>query len=287
MITATVPVGTLLREWRHHRRLSQEALALEAGVSTRHISFLENGRSRPSREMLQRLAERLDLPLRERNQLLVAAGFAPVYPERSLDDATMTAARSAVSLVLAGHEPYPALAVDRHWNLIAANRAAGPFFTGVAAHLQTPPVNVLRATLHPDGLAPRIANFAQWRAHTLSRVQRQWERTGDPVLLALLEELHGYPAPDGVDSPETANPGAAIVVPLRMRTEFGVLAFLYTTTLFGAPHAVTLAEIAIESFFPADAATADALRRAAGGTSAGEMKGERISGWCVLPAGPF
>lgn len=260
MNSAPLPVGRLLRAWRHRRRLSQEALALEAGVSTRHISFLETGRSRPSREMVVRLAEQLDLPLRERNQLLAAAGFSPLYSERRLDDAVLAVAREAVTLVLAGHEPYPALAVDRHWNLIAANRAVSPFFAGVSPALQAPPLNVLRATFHPEGLASRIANFREWRDHMLGRVERQWERTGDPALADLLAELRGYPVPSEADAAGPAGSDRGIVVPLRLRIGQEVLSFLYTTTLFGEPQAVTLSEIAIESFFPADADTAAALR---------------------------
>jgi transcriptional regulator with XRE-family HTH domain len=256
--TAPRPIGDLLREWRQHRHLSQLDLALEAEVSARHISFLETGRSLPSREMVLRLAEQLEVPLRERNDLLNAAGFAPLYPERSLDDPALRQAREAVRLVLAGHEPYPALAVDRHWNLVAANQAVAPFFSGVAPALAQPPINVLRATFHPDGVAPRIVNFTQWRAHMLQRMQRQIRRTADTRLADLLAELRGYPIPANLDDDESA-PGPDVpgmVVPLRLRTDQGVLAFLYTTTLFGTPLDVTLAEIGIEAFFPADAATA-------------------------------
>lgn len=260
MSTLTAPrsVGDLLREWRRQRRLSQLELALEADVSARHISFLETGRSLPSREMVLRLAEYLEVPLRERNDLLVAAGFAPLYPERSLDDPALHQARDAVRLVLAGHEPYPALAVDRYWNLVAANQAVAPVFAGVAPALAQPPINVLRATFHPDGVAPRIANLTQWRAHMLQRVQRQVRRTADARLADLLAELRGFPTPASPDHEEQA-PGLeapGMVIPLRLRTEQGVLSFLYTTTLFGTPLDVTLAEVGIEAFFPADAATA-------------------------------
>ncbi|MDQ2652483.1 MAG: helix-turn-helix transcriptional regulator [Chloroflexota bacterium] len=259
--TAPRPIGDLLREWRQHRRLSQLDLALEAEVSTRHISFLETGRSLPSREMVLRLAEQLEVPLRERNDLLMAAGFAPHYPERSLDDPALRQAREAVRLVLAGHEPYPALAVDRYWNLVAANQAVAPFFAGVAPALTQPPINVLRATFHPEGVAPRIANFTQWRAHMLQRVQRQVQRTADARLADLLEELQDYPPPTtpGNDEPAPGPDVPGMVVPLRLRTDQGVLALLYTTTLFGTPLDVTLAEIGIESFFPADVATAAAF----------------------------
>jgi transcriptional regulator with XRE-family HTH domain len=265
MITATRPVGDLLRGWRQRRHLSQLDLALEADVSARHVSFLETGRARPSREMLMRLAERLEVPLRDRNTLLVAAGFAPVYPERALDDPALRVAREAVDRVLVGHEPYPALAVDRHWSLVAANRAVGPLLVGVDPDLLRPPVNVLRLSLHPAGLAPRIANLAEWRAHLLDRLRHQVEVSADPVLAELLEELGRYPAPgDAVAAePVPDRELAGVVVPLRLRTDQGVLAFFSTTTIFGTPVDVTLADLAIESFFPANAATAEALRRTA------------------------
>ncbi len=258
MMTATRPVGALLREWRERRHLTQLDLALEAEVSSRHVSFIETGRSRPSREMIQRLAEHLDIPLRERNALLVAGGYAPAHPERDLGDAGLRAGREAVDLVLAGHEPHPALAVDRHWTLVAANRAASPFFTAVAPDLRQPPINVLRATLHPAGLAPRIANLAEWRGHMLQRLRRQIGLTADSGLMDLLDELTGYPA--GTDVPPGEPEQSDFVVTLRLRSDQGILRFLYTTTLFGTPLDVTLSELAIESFFPADAATADAMR---------------------------
>jgi transcriptional regulator with XRE-family HTH domain len=262
------PVGDLLRDWRQRRRLSQLALALEADISARHVSFVETGRSLPSREMLLHLAERLDVPLRDRNALLVAAGYAPLYPERGVDDPALRAARAAVDRVLAGHEPYPALAVDRHWTLVAANRALAPLLAGVEADLLRPPVNVLRLSLHPAGLAPRIANFGQWRTLVLERLRRQVEVSADPTLAALLDELGHYPDPGRADdSPDPDQDqdqdDATVLIPLRLRTELGLLSFFGTTTIFGTPVDITLAELAIESFFPADAATADALRRAA------------------------
>ncbi|WP_431855672.1 helix-turn-helix domain-containing protein [Azospirillum sp.] len=261
MNTATVPIGDLLRTWRQRRGLSQLDLACHADVSTRHISFLETGRAQPSRPMLIHLAERLDIPLRDRNTLLVAAGFAPVYRERRLDDPALAAARKAVDLVLTGHEPYPALAVDRHWTLVAANRAVAPLLTGAAAELLAPPVNVLRLSLHPAGLAPRIDNLRQWREHVLARLQRQVEVTADPVLSALHDELAAYPAPGG-PAADRREPYADVVVPLRLRTEHGMLGFFSATTVFGTAVDITLSELAIEAFFPADAATAEALRRA-------------------------
>ncbi|MGK9231425.1 helix-turn-helix transcriptional regulator [Inquilinus limosus] len=266
MNRSTAPsFGDHLRDWRRRRRLSQLDLACEADISTRHLSFIETGRARPSREMVLHLAERLDVPLRERNTLLVAAGFAPAYPVRPLDDPALALARRAVERVIEAHAPNPALAVDRHWHLVAANAAVAPLMAGAAAALLQPPVNVLRLSLHPDGLAPRIANLPEWRSHLLERLRRQVEATADPVLVELLAELQAYPAPTkGVAAmapPEEAHPD--IVVPLRLATESGVLSFLSTTTVFGTPVDVTLSELAVEAFFPADAATAEALRRTA------------------------
>jgi transcriptional regulator with XRE-family HTH domain len=254
----TQPVGNLLRKWRERRRLSQLDLASEAEISTRHLSFLETGRSQPSREMVLRLADRLEVPLRERNALLIAAGYAPAYPERRLDDPALQSARKAVDLVLAGHEPYPALAIDRHWTLVASNNAVPPLMAGASPSLLRPPVNALRLSLHPEGLAPRIANLAEWRSHLLARLRRQIEVTADPILEELLNELCGYPAPgaDAFDNEEYAG----VVVPFRLVTDQGLLSFISTTTIFGTPVDITLSELAVESFFPADAATAMALR---------------------------
>lgn len=265
MTNAAQPVGGLLRDWRQRRRLSQLDLASEAEISTRHLSFVETGRSRPSREMVLHLAERLDVPLREKNVLLVAAGYAPVFPERNIDDPELAPARKAVDLVLTGHEPYPAIAVDRHWNLIAANSAAQFFMTGADPALLRPPVNVLRLSLHPQGLAPRIANLAEWRAHLLHRLRQQVDASGDPELAELVGELAGYKAPAAV-VPFRQSPSAdaaGIVVPIQFVTDEGLLSLFSTTTVFGTPVDVTLAELALETFFPADAETADALHRAA------------------------
>lgn len=260
----TRPFGALLREWRERRRLSQLALALDADVSTRHLSFLETGKARPSREMVLRLAERLEAPLRERNALLLAAGFAPAYPERGLDDPALGAAQAVVDRVLAGHEPYPALAIDRGWNLIAANRVVPALLTEVSPALLQPPLNVPRLSLHPEGLAPRIANLAEWRAHLLARLGHEAELTADPRLETLLAELRGYPgdAANGENAASGAVPGlAGVAVPMRLTTEGGTLSFLSTTMVFGTAVDVTLSELAIEAFFPADAATAEALAR--------------------------
>ncbi len=256
------PVGGLLREWRQRRRLSQLALACDADISTRHLSFLETGRSLPSRDMVLHLSDRLDIPLRERTLLLVAAGYAPLFPERPLADPALAQARQAVDLVLAGHEPYPALAIDRHWNLVTANGAAQRLMTVAEPALLQPPVNVLRLSLHPRGLAPRIANLAAWRDHLLARLRRQIDLTADPVLDALLSELGRYPAPGGTRH-GAEHDGAAVAVPFELMTEAGILAFFSTTTIFGTPVDITLSELALEAFFPANAATAEALRRLA------------------------
>jgi transcriptional regulator with XRE-family HTH domain len=260
------PVGNLLREWRQRRRMSQLDLACEADISTKHLSFLETGRSTPSRDMVLHLAERLDVPLRARNALLNAAGYAPVYPERQLDDPAMAAARQAIDLVLAGHEPHPALAVDRHWCMAAANRAVAPLLTGVDPELLRPPVNVLRVGLHPAGLAPRTVNLAEWRAHLLAGLRQQIEISGDPVLVDLLAELRSYDVPAG-PSPGAAGPDrASVAVPFRLATDHGILSFLSTITVFGTPIDVTLSELALECFYPADQATAEAMRRIVSGT---------------------
>ncbi len=265
-MSSAPPVGRYLREWRQRRRMSQLDLACEAEISTKHLSFLETGRALPSRAMVLHLAERLEVPLRDRNVLLSAAGYAPVFPERPLDDPALLAARQAIDLVLAGHEPYPALAVDRHWTLVAANAATHRLLAGLDAALLQPPINVLRLGLHPAGLAPRTANLPEWRSHLLARLRRQIEITADPVLVALLRELQAYPAGQAA----SGKPGAApdyggVIVPFQLVSDFGILSFLSTTTIFGTPVDVTLAELALEAFYPADAATAEALRRLAAG----------------------
>ena len=256
------PVGEQLRTWRQRRRRSQLDLALDAEVSARHISFLETGRSLPSRQMLLHLSEQLDIPLRERNTLLVAAGFAPIYAETPIDvdDPAMRVARQAIDLVLAGHEPYPALAIDRHWNLVAANRAVGIFMEGIAPELLEPPVNVLRLSLHPAGLAPRIVNLRQWHEHILARLRRQIDATADPVLVTLHDELGRYAVTEDEDDVDEETYGD-LVLPIRIRMDGGVLAFFTTTTMFGTPHDITLAELAIESFFPADTVTAEVFHQ--------------------------
>ncbi|MEP0322034.1 helix-turn-helix domain-containing protein [Bauldia litoralis] len=260
MDNARLEIGTEIRAWRQRRRMSQLDLALDTEVSARHLSFLETGRSRPSRDLVLRLAERLQVPIRERNRLLVSAGFAPVFSERSLSDEAFAAARRAIDRLLTAQEPYPALAVDRHWTLLQANAAIAPLLAGVAPSLLEAPANVLRISLHPDGLAPRIVNLADWRAHVLERLHRQVAATADSGLAELLEELAAYPSPRA-RQPTVVTMADEIAVPLMIETEAGTLSFLTTTTIFGTPIDVTLSEIAIESFFPADPGTAEALRR--------------------------
>jgi transcriptional regulator with XRE-family HTH domain len=253
------PVGELLRQWREHRRLSQLELALEAEVSTRHLSFVETSRSQPSRDMLLHLAEHLDVPFRERNQLLLAAGYAPVYGETPLDAPQMSAVRAAVRQILTGHEPYPAAVVDRGWNLVDANDSLAIFLRGVAPSLLAPPANVLRVSLHPEGMAPRIVNLGEWRAHLLGRLHRQIALAADTALRDLYDELRAYPCAQPEPEIEIPGPGD-IVVPLRIRHAGRDLAFFSTVATFGTPLDITVAELAIESFFPADSDTASFLR---------------------------
>ena len=246
--------GDLIREWRQRRRLSQLDLAIAANVSSRHLSFVETGRSRPTSEMILHLAEHLDVPLRDRNALLLAGGFAPAYPERTLAAPELHAVRSALTRVLAGHEPYPAAVVNRWWELVDANAGIELFTGDVSPELLEPPVNVLRLSLHPDGMAPRIANLPEWRAHLLTRLHRQAEATGDQRLFSLHDELKAYPGGQGA-SPAVTD----VVVPLRYRTPRAELSFLSITAVIGTPMDVTVEELAIESFYPADDQTAAAL----------------------------
>jgi transcriptional regulator with XRE-family HTH domain len=253
--------GNLVRVWRERRRLSQLALAAEADISQRHLSFIESGRATPSRNMVLRLAEHLEVPLRDRNALLLSAGYAPLYPERRLDDPALAAARAAVERVLAAHEPYPALAIDRRWNVAAANPAAVRLLAPIDPELAKPPVNVIRASLHPRGLATRIVNLGAWRAHLLERLRRQAGLTRDPEIAALLAEVSAFPGPQGAAAADLAD---EIAVPLRLRTHDGVLSMFSTVTVFGTPVEVTLSELSIEAFYPADQATARILKAAAG-----------------------
>lgn len=257
MDTRLKPVGELLRAWRERRRLSQLALSLDAGISTRHLSYVETGRAQPSRETLLLLAGQLEVPLRERNLLLLAAGYAPIFRETAMQAADFAPIRAALERILAAHAPCPAVAIDRHWNLVAANAGVAPLLEGVSPALLSPPANVLRLSLHPEGLAQRIVNLAEWRAHLMARLDRQIAESGDPALLGLRQELAGYPHPA-----EAQGDGALgeLAVPLRLATPGGVLNFISTSMVFGAPRDITLEELAIEAFLPADDATARAMR---------------------------
>jgi transcriptional regulator with XRE-family HTH domain len=254
-----VHIGDHLREWRQRRHLSQLDLAGDAEISARHLSFVETGRAAPSRDMVLKLAERLDVPLRERNVLLVAAGFAPAFPQRSLDDPALKSARAAIDLVLKAHEPNPALAVDRHWNLVSANRMVAPLLEGIPARLLGQPFNVLRLSFHPEAMAARTVNLAEWCGHLLERLHRQCETTADPELIKLYHDLKTYPIParSGPLSPDN------VAIPFKMRLNGDVLSFFSTTMIFGTPVDITLAELALETFFPADDLTAERMRNMA------------------------
>jgi transcriptional regulator with XRE-family HTH domain len=255
--TQASPFGDLLRQWRQRRRFSQLNLALDTEMSQRHLSFIESGRARPSREMVIRLAAQLELPARERNIMLLAAGFAPVHPERRFDAPDFAVAREAIELVLERHMPHPALAIDRHWNLLMANKAAAGLMAGCATHLLASPANVLRLSFSQEGLAGRILNFPEWRAHTLARLSREVEISGDATLAALLAELEVMPQPPlpvARHRPQIEENG--IVVPLQLTSPAGALSFISMTSVFGTAVDVTLAEVTIETFLPADARTA-------------------------------
>lgn len=258
-MNTTVSIGDQLREWRQRRRLSQLECACEADISSKHLSFLETGRSQPSREMLLRLAELLDVPLRERNAMLIAAGYAPVFGHRSLDDPELQAPRAAIDRLLKAMSPYPALAIDRYWNLLTANEAAMRLLAGVSPSLMIAPINVLRLSLHPDGIADRIVNFSEWRAHLLARLRHQVDVYADPTLSALLNELTNLSPPKRKQLEPRAS-AHAVAVPLQLAHGDRVLSFISTTTVFGTPVDVTLAEIALECFYPADAETAEVLQ---------------------------
>ncbi|MER5350508.1 helix-turn-helix domain-containing protein [Kitasatospora sp. NPDC002551] len=260
-------VGVLLRGWRERRRLSQLQLALLADSSARHISFIENGRARPSQEMVLRLAEHLDVPVRERNALLLAAGYAPHYPEKRLDDPAMAALRSGMERLLASHDPYPALVVDGTFQVLAANRALGLLLSGIAPHLLDPPLNAMRITLHPEGVAPRIVNLRQWRRHLLERMEQQVGLVRSEPLRALLEEVRAYPEPSGAAAQEAEEDITELfpfALPLRIVHEGRVLSFLSTIATFNTPMDVTVSELAMETFLPADPETAAYLQAAVG-----------------------
>ena len=253
-------VGDHLRHWRQLRRLSQLELAHEADMSTRHLSCVETGKASPSRELVLRLCERLSVPLRERNAWLVAAGYAPMYREHTWDAPSMQAARQAVQHILDAHAPWPAVAFDRHWNLVMANRMVAPLLEGVDPSLLAPPLNLLRISLHPRGLAPRIANLDQWREHLFERLRLQIRHTGDDALAALLAELRAYPGQAPGSGMRLAGEHQGVLMPFLVQTPLGPLNLVSTTTVFGSPVDITLQELALETFFPGDEATAQALR---------------------------
>jgi transcriptional regulator with XRE-family HTH domain len=263
MSQAIAPIGQLVRSWREQRHISQLDLASEAAISQKHLSFIESGRSAPSREMVLLLAEHLDIPLRERNALLLAAGFAPIFGDRPLTDPALARAQATIERILKAHEPYPALTVDRPWTMMAANAAVAPLLAGVDPELLKPPVNVLRVSLHPRGLAPLIVNLTEWRSHLLDRLRRQLRLTRDPAIDALLQELSGYRVGALRQAEhQPRGPQDDIAVPLRLRTHAGVLSFLSTITVFGTPLEITLSELSLEAFYPGDPETAAALQDA-------------------------
>jgi len=261
--TRPLHVGDHLREWRQRRHLSQLDLAVDAEISARHLSFVETGRAAPSREMVLKLAERLDVPLRERNVLLVAAGYAPAFPQRALDDPALKAAREAINLILKAHEPSPALAYDRHWNLVSANRMVAPLLEGIPERLLGQPFNILRLAFHPEALAPRTVNLAEWCGHLLERLHRQCEATADPELIKLYQDLKAYPIPARAGPLPADN----VAIPFKLRHHGEVLSFFSTTMVFGTPVDITLSELALETFFPADDLTAERMRAIAAGFS--------------------
>ena len=266
-VSSLLGVGPLLREWRERRRLTQLELALDAGTSARHLSFVETGRSKPGREMLLRVAEQLEIPFRERNRLLLVAGHAPAFPERSLEGPELEPVRAALDLILDGHDPYPAVVVDRAWNMVAANSSMLALTASVDVDpvLLEPPVNALRVGLHPRGLAPLIVNFAEWRAHFLERLERQIATTGDDELAALAEEVAGYPIPGNEDDAGSGRGAGEILGPVRLRApEGGELSFFGMFASFDTPFEVTTSELAIELLFPADRATEEAIRNRGG-----------------------
>lgn len=255
-MVADRPVGQLLRGWRERRRLSQLELSSRAEISTRHLSFVETGRSRPTPQMILKITEHLDVPLRERNQLLLAGGYAPAYPEHALDAPELAGVRRALRQVLVGHEPHPALLMNRYWEMVEANSAVAPLVGDVAPHLREAPVNLLRLSIHPDGLAPRILNLPQWRGHLLEQVRRRAEHTGDQRLRELYDELAGYP---GGTDPDLASTN--VVLPLRLSHPEGELSLISIAAVVSTAADVTVSDLTIETFYPADAETAARLGR--------------------------
>ena len=273
-----LPFGVLLRRWRQSRRMTQEGLSLAANSSTRHLSYLETGRAQPSRDMVLRLAEHLQVPLRDQNTLLLAAGFAPAFVERPL--AELEAAKLAIDNVLQAHKPYPAFALDRHWKVVLSNSALPQLYEGCSADLLRKPINAVRLILHPLGLGPRIVNFVEWRTHTVTVLRQQMERRPDPVVQALLAEVMSYPAPAGGVAPIASEGPQRYATPLQIATRLGIVSFLNTTTIFGTPTDVTLSELALEMLFPADDVTIAIVR-----TMVAEEMSQRSSEATIQKAG--
>ncbi|MFD3540687.1 helix-turn-helix domain-containing protein [Streptomyces sp. NPDC058662] len=265
-MTTTTPraegaVGALLRTWRLRRGISQLELAGRADSSSRHISFIETGRSRPSEEMVLRLADRLDVPVRERNSLLLAAGYAPRFRRTPLDDPSMSSLREGLERLLTGYEPYPALVVDSAYDVVAANRGIAMLLDGIPAHLLEPPLNAMRLTLHPEGLAGRIHNFGEWRGHLLAQMERQIALARSEPLRALYAEVAAYPVPDRPgDTGPVEEPVPYLALPLRIEHDGRILSFVSSISTFNTPMDVTVAELAIETLLPADPATVKYLR---------------------------
>jgi transcriptional regulator with XRE-family HTH domain len=263
-MTATSPsrsFGDELRHWRARRRVSQLSLALDSGISQRHLSFVESGRARPSREMVLRLAEHLSVPLRDRNRLLVAAGFAPHLPERRLDDPALETVRRTIDLVLSAHEPYPAFAIDRHWTVVAMNAATRALLDGVAPELLAPPMNAMRIAMHPEGMAPHIVNYNEWRVQLFRRLEARIDATSDPVLEELHDEIQQYPAPHHTRRAAPAKPSSdGVFTPLVLSLQGQIVSLLTTSTVFITAEDITLSELALECFFPADDESAAILR---------------------------
>ncbi|MFF4571688.1 helix-turn-helix domain-containing protein [Streptomyces sp. NPDC001410] len=257
-------IGPLLRAWRERRRVSQLELALRADSSARHISFIETGRSRPSEEMVLRLAEHLDVPVRERNALLLAAGYAPHYPETPLDDPALDALRDGMERLIQGYEPYPALVVDAGYTVVAANRGITMLLEGVPEKLLTPAPNAMRLTLHPEGLAPRIRNLREWRGHLLAQMEREIALHRSDQLRALYEEVAAYPVPEDAPGDEPAEPVPYFALPMQIEHDDRILSFVSSISTFNTPMDVTVAELAIETFLPADPATTKYLHTLAG-----------------------
>lgn len=262
----THTAGALLRDWRRRRNLSQLDLAHRTGVSPRHVSFIETGRSRPSSAMLLRLCDQLAVPLREQNRVLLAGGYAPAHAEHSLSDPPMAYVNDAIEALLSGHLPYPALVIDHGWDLVAANDAVYGLLDGVASRLLEPPVNVIRLTIDPEGLAPRILNLTQWRAHLVHRLRREYEASRDERIADLLDAVDPSGDAGRIGADEVLG---GLVVPLRLRVGEATLSLVSATTVFGTPREVTLSELAIETFYPADARTRDALTAASARDNAG------------------